>query len=309
MNFITSFTLFILGIFVLIFPEFINEDGFWLKLSDFLLEYPLARYPLGIALSLIGLVGIVFFFCDIFRIRTAYVIQRARRYEFGDSDLQFPKWAIGSKNPLIYTNLTTVSTNDEVAFALEKDNIKAFYSEIKPKKRIAFLSVAIFPFIVYAGYIVGDSGRKIKFFHYDRKKRRARILWAGIRSRLWLKEEDVGKNNSSEVTTICISTSYLIEKDTVTEEFGGTNIRYFCVENPSTEAIKTKKDLETIAEQVRAIVIESGNNVNLLLSCSAELCFAIGQKLAGPYGPNINVYNYYGCSNSKKWNWCISLGS
>ena len=118
-------------------------------------------------------------------------------------------------------------------------------------------------------------------------------------------------NAESNEFVICISTSYFIEKELVNGQFAGNNIRYYKIDNLGYNSIETKKDLNSIADSVRKVVssLPSRSRVHLLLACSAELCFAIGQRLNSPALPLISVYSF--CKRKKdgkpSWDWSIDL--
>ena len=86
----------------------------------------------------------------------------------------------------------------------------------------------------------------------------------------------------------------------------GTTIYFYKTNLIGTDVLKNKKDIDYIANEVRSIVAEKAEKTNLLLSCPAELCFAIGQKLKSPGLPEVSIYNY-NAKQDNKWNWSITL--
>ena len=304
---VTNGILIILGIIILVLPkyiQYINQEQFFFDFVSLLKDYPKYRYPVGTTLLIIGLLGLIYNIVSVSLDRKVFVIQKGLNEDFGTIDLDFGCKIFDIK-PIIYTNNCSTKNRNKELLKIEKRNIYNFYDKNVNKKNICFLAVAVFPFIVYAGYCIGEAGRKVTYYHYNRNKKRA------IKMRWWFSnniqlDEQFETIAGSEERTICISVSYNIDKKVVEEEFKGTTIYFYKTNLIGTEVLKNKKDIDTVANAVRSIVAEKAEKTNLLLSCPAELCFAIGQKLKSPGLPEVSIYNYNAKQN-EKWNWSITL--
>lgn len=305
---ITNSLILLLGLCVLCIPDFLkyfNENKFYFDLAEFLNDYPLFRYPVGSGLVIIGGLDLV---CSIFQIvekKNVYVIQKGKNSDFGINDLHFPSCFAKKPEPLVYTNLCSFNETNDAILNLEKNNISNFYSQLKPNTKLSILSVSVFPFLVYSGYCLGEAGRKVDYYHYDRNQAKSKKLRNTHKNTNELIEDERIKGNAK--TTICVSVSYDIDKEVVKNEFNGSTIIFLKAKNIGTEVVKNKKDIEIIVDQIRKVIGESAEETNLLLSCPAELCFAIGRKLKSPGLPAIDVYNYSAKSETNKWNWKIKL--
>lgn len=304
---ITNGILIILGIIILVLPEYIkyiNKDQFFFDFVSLLNDHPKFRYPFGSMLLIIGLLVLIYNIVSIILDRKVFVIQKGLNEDFGTIDLNF-----GIKlfdiEPVVYTNICATKNKNKELLKIEKRNIYNFYDKNVEKRNICFLSVSIFPFIVYAGYCIGESGRKVTYYHYNRNKKRALKMRWGLSSHIKF-DDECEMIKGSEVRTICISVSYNIDREIVKEEFQGTTIYFYKTNLIGTEVLKNKKDIDYIANEVRSIVAEKAKKTNLLLSCPAELCFAIGQKLKSPGLPEVSIYNY-NAKQDDKWNWSITL--
>ena len=225
--------------------------------------------------------------------------------------MSYPKIVIDGQEPLIYENLASLNRHDEPILDLDKNRIQRFYGNLKDKKKIAFLGVALFPYLVYAGYIVGNAGQRVTYFHYNRGKSKSEWLYPGlkIKNAIVIKES-YGDNNDNSALTIAISVSYLVDKEIVIKQFNNSKIVFAESEIIGTDAIKNRKTLDSMANTIRSIIDQESKNakaVNLLLSCPAELCFALGQRLNSPGLPLIKVFNYNKKSENDKWDWNIVL--
>lgn len=305
---IPNILLFVSGLITIINPYYlgyINKDKFYFDIFKFLNDFPKFRFPVAIALLLIGVIGIANIIIQYINDKNIYIIQKGKASDFGSTNFTYPKNCFSQNNTLVYTNLASIRNNEEIILDLEKENINNFYTSIDKNKNISFLSISLFPFIIYAGYCVGKSGRKVTLYHYDRVKSKSRKI------RWWFKNTNEiipdGSIVGNENNTICISISYEIDKKIVEREFKSSTIKYYKAKCIGTESIKNTKDIEVITSQIRKIISEQANEVNLLLSCSAELCFAIGQRLKSPGLPLIKVYNFSAKDKSNKWNWSIYL--
>lgn len=308
---ISSILLFVFGIAVLVYPgivDYTNTGNWYFDLSRFLNDYPQLRYPFGIVSIIIGLAGFLLIFVHYKRKNTAFVIQQSGDGDYGNPSLSFPKLFIGSQEPLLYENVASQAINEQLILDLDKKKIRRFYENLKNRKRIAFIGVALFPYIVYAGYIVGNAGQKIIYFHYDRNKAKSKWVRFGFKNHNDLTIKDI-INPSSRETVIAVSVSYQIDRAIVQSQFTSQKIVYLDALKLGTETIDNAKTLKLMADKIRRTINdESGDNrsITLLLSCPAELCFAIGQRLCSPGLPSIKVYNF----NRKteiKWDWHISL--
>lgn len=302
----------VIGLFLLIFPSFLNyfnSDSLQFDIASFLNDYPVIRFSLGFILLVLGATEIIFIiFVKIDK--TVFVIQKSGDGDFGSPDLRYSFISKGNRDEMIYTNLATIDNHSKAVVELEKKNIRQFYNNLPKEKAIAFLAVATMPSLVYAGYIVGESGRRIKYFHWSRNKNKAlRIIGNKHNLTLIESEEKRNENKDSDNFVICVSTSYLIDVDIVKKQFYGNNIMFYQISNLNPNAISTRRDLLDIASTVRSAIskiTKTGATVHLLLHCSSELCFAIGQKLNSPAMPKIKIYNFNAKSNNQ-WDWYIEL--
>lgn len=307
--FSATFTL--LGIAIISIPNFvsyIDTGSFYFDLAKFLKDYPGFTYPFGALFIVFGSVYFASIIIELRREKTVFVIQKADEEDYGDIDLRFPKHVIGSKDELVYENNISLNNYDSGIIGLEKKKIMHFYKRIEPKKKIAFLAISPMPTLVYAGYVVANSGREVVFYHWDRDKTKA-VRLKRFGSMENLKENRV-VNSSSNEYVLCISTSYLINENLVLKQFNGCNIKFYKLENPNYNAVKTQSNVRCIANYVRERIakLPHGSHVHLLLSCSSELCFAIGQTLNSQVLPNIRVYNLgKNEKNENFWNWSIDL--
>ena len=312
--FLYSLLLFVLGLLIIIMPEIVNytnTDSWYVNLAQFLKDFPQFRLVAGIVLSIFGLIGFVFVFFQYVRQSTAFVIQQSGDGDYGNPSLSYPKVVIGGQEPLIYENLASLNRHDEPILNLDKNRIQRFYGNLKDKKTIAFLGVALFPYLVYAGYIVGNAGQRVTYFHYNRGKSKSEWLYLGlkVKNKIVIKESCGGGNDNSELT-VAISVSYLVDKEIVIKQFNNSKIVFAESEIIGTDAIKNRKTLDSMANTVRSIIDQESKNakaVNLLLSCPAELCFALGQRLNSPGLPLIKIFNYNKKSENDKWDWNIVI--
>ena len=312
--FLYSLLLFVLGLLIIIMPEIVtytNTDSWYVNLAQFLKDFPRFRLAAGIVLLVFGLIGFVFVFFQYVRQSTAFVIQQSGDGDYGNPSLSYPKFAIGGQEPLIYENLASLNRHDEPILNLDKNRIQRFYGSLKGKKKIAFLGVALFPYLVYAGYVVGNAGQKVTYFHYNRGKSKSEWLYLGlkVKNKIVIKESCGDSNNDSELTA-AISVSYQIDREVVTKQFKNSRIVFAESEIIGTDVIKNRKTLDSMATTIRSIIDQESKNakaVNLLLSCPAELCFALGQRLNSPGLPLIKVFNYNKKSENDKWDWNIVL--
>lgn len=301
------------GLFLLIFPAFLqyfNNDTFSFDISSFLTDYPAFRFILGILLIIFGATELVFLFF-FKKLKNVFVIQEGGDGDYGNPDLHFSKMSKGNNDELIYTNLATSKNHSDDLIKLEKKQIRLFYEKLPKEKRISFLAVASIPSIVYAGYIVGESGRKINYYHWDRKKAKAKRIAGFKQNRHLFKEEVVESLSKSEKEyVVCISTSYLPNKNQILAQFKDKTLFFYQYDEIGIDSIKTKKDLIELANSVRTAVSEikvPGAIVNLILQCSAEACFAIGQKMNSPALPTIRIFSYDNKNEVEPWDWFISL--
>ena len=304
----------VLGALILAFPELVNyahTDTWYIDLAKLLKDYPVLRTTVGVAFLCLGVAGIIVIALLKKRRNTAFVIQQSEDNDYGNPSLRFPWFVIGVQEPLIYENIASLNRNDEPILDLEKQRIARFYGNLKCRKRIAFLSVAPFPFIVYAGFTVGNAGQKVTYFHYDQKKSRSRWVRPGLSPSCSLIALDHAElDKSKDELTICVSVSYEIEEPDVSNQFSKTNIIFLKFLPIGTEVIKNRKTLDSMADKVRETISQQSKHhksVNLLLSCPAELCFAIGCRLSSPGLPTIKVYNFNKKSDYAKWDWQITL--
>ncbi len=311
---VISILIILFSLLVLFVPnyvvEYVNSDNLYFNLSKILIDYPHFKYILGFAFLVTGLVILAYVIMHYARAKTAFVIQQSGDGDYGNPSLSFPKIAISNRDPLYYENIASIDRCTKAVLDLDKNRIERFYSSLSSKKRISFLGVALFPFLVYSGFVVGSSGQKISYYHYNRQKEKAVWLYPGIKEKNKLKIPDVDKNSSDQLT-VAVSVSYLIDKELVKSQFGDTCIAFIEAESIGTETIKNRKTLDAIANAVREYISKNANKdinvVNLLLSCPAELCFAIGTKLSSPGLPEIRVFNYNRKTKGKKWDWYIVL--
>lgn len=309
-----SLLLFAIGLLIIIMPgivDYTNTDSWYVNLAQVLKDYPQFRLSFGIALLVLGLIGLSFACFQFIRQNTAFVIQQSGDGDYGNPSLSYPKLIIGAQEPLIYENVASLNRNDKSILDLDKNRITRFYGGLKDKKRIAFLGVALFPYLVYAGFVVGNAGQKVSYFHYNRNKSKSEWIYPGIKTKNRIKiNQTIDTNGNDTEVTIAVSVSYSIDKEIVKKQFGNQKTVFLESEIISTEAIKNRKTLDSLANDVRKAIDNESRNasiVNLLLSCPAELCFAIGQRMSSPGLPLIKVYNFNKKSINNEWDWNVDL--
>lgn len=311
-----SVIFFTFGLAILIFPQMIvyfDTSNFFFDFAKFLLDYPQFTMPIGIIMITVGIVSFVHFIITERQENTAFVIQKASYGYYGDTDLHFPKAYIGNRDELIYESIITTKNFSRQFIELETERIDRFYGNLGKKKRIDFLGISPMPSLVYAGYVVGDSGKSVNYFHWDRNKMRAFKINKknGRISCCCIEKEDkdciVGRKSNDYV--LCISTSYEINKDIVKKQFSTSNLLFFKSSIIGTESIKSSNDILAISQKIREIIDKipcPEATIHLLLSCSAELCFGIGRKLHSQALPKILVYNF-NRQGENHWDWYINL--
>lgn len=302
------------GVLFLIFPNIVNyahTETWYVDLAKLLKDYPQLKVSVGVASVVIGVIGLLITIILFLRKKYAFVIQQSGDGDYGNPSLTYSKFLTGNQETLIYENITSLERHDVSIRDLDKKRIARFYVNLKDKSRLAFLSVALFPFIVYSGYIVGNAGQKVTYFHYDRNKSKSRWVKPGFKILNSLFEDERSQfDKNKETLTICVSVSYEIDKENVLNQFSNSNIVFLKSSKIGTEAIHNRKTLDSIADIVRDTINKETKNhklVNLLLSCPAELCFAIGCRLSSPGLPLINVYNFNRKKFNDKWDWYITL--
>lgn len=158
-------------------------------------------------------------------------------------------------------------------------------------------------------FLCGSSlSSTVSYYHWDRDKAKTiKLKCFGGKAEL---KESESINSGSKDYVICISTSYEIDNNLVSKRFSGFNIKHYKAKSIGYNSIKTQKDVNNIADSVRKIIanLPSKCCVHLLLACSSELCFAIGQRLNSPVLPNIKIYNLNKNENNELcWDWNIEL--
>ena len=299
------------GILILVLPETIdytNTENWFFDLTRFLKDYPQFKCISGIVSIVLGLIGFIFVIFYFIQKNHAFIIQQSADGDYGNPALSFPKIFIGIQEPLFYENITSQNRYETSILDLDKERIKRFYTNVKNKKCISFLGVALFPFIVYAGYIVGNSGQKVSYFHYDRKKAVSRWLpfFGSINNDF--KISTLNESSSSGLV-IAVSVSYLIDKEIIKKQFFDEKIICLDADKIGIDVINNRKSLIFLADKIRKTIDQESkkfNSISLLLSCPAELCFALGQCLCSPGLPRICVYNFKKSDNTS-WNWSIFL--
>ena len=164
------------------------------------------------------------------------------------------------------------------------------------------------PLLVYAGFVIANTGRKVTYYHWDRDKAKA-IKLKCFGRKVELQEDEQIQSKSKEYV-VCISTSYEIDKKLVKKQFSNFNIKLFKTANIGYNSITTQKDVVVVADSVRKIIagLPSDSSVHLLLACSSELCFAIGQRLNSPALPKIKVYSFgKNKTGEQLWDWNVEL--
>lgn len=308
---VISVFLILLGIAIIVIPNFssyLNTESFYFDLSKFLSDYPRFTYPLGVLLIVVGVLYCSFVVISSIKNNTAFIIQKADEDDYGNVDLHYSKRTTFGREELVYESIITLKQHNESIIELEKKKISRFYKRIPPKKRIAFLAISSMPTLVYAGFTVANTGRKISYYHWDRDKAKAiRLKCFGGKAEL---QESESINSDSKDYVICISTSYEIDNNLVSKQFSDFNIKHYKAKSIGYNSIKTQKDVNNIADSVRKIIanLPSKCFVHLLLACSSELCFAIGQRLNSSVLPNIKIYNLNKNENNELcWDWNIEL--
>ncbi len=304
----------VFGMIVLVFPNIVNyanTETWYVDLAKLLKDYPNLKISVGLVSIVAGVAGVVYAVIIFIRKKTAFVVQQSGDGDYGNPCLKYPKMLIGNQETLVYENITSLNRCDSSTRDLDKKRIARFYGNLQDKTRLAFLSVALFPFIVYSGFIVGNAGQKVTYFHYDRNKSKSRWVKPGFKILNSLFEDERSLfEKDKETLTVCVSVSYEIDKESVFNQFPNSNIVFLKSSKIGTEVIRNRKTLNDIADTVRETINKEAKDhksVNLLLSCPAELCFAIGCRLSSPGLPLINVYNFNRKKFSNKWDWHITL--
>lgn len=301
----------LLGAVLLFFPpliSYVRTEGFLFDLASFLGDYPGFRFPLGAILLSTGLLGVAFEITDLIRKNTDYVIQQSGDGDFGNAELRFPWWAIGAQDPKIYKNLASLNRYDDATLSLDKERIKDFFDSLATKKRMAFLAVALFPLLVYSGFVVGNAGKRVTYFHYDRVRSKAIRLKTGKRTAFFC-ECEKGGNPAGSDHIVCFSVSYPIDKTAVERQFPESKIIFYSLLKTDTESVRNLSDLNGLADDMRTAIecIKDAQTVKVLLSCPAELCFAFGQCLNSPGLPLLSIYNFDRRCPDGPWNWFINI--
>jgi len=305
-----SILLFVLGLVILVFPQlgvYLDTSSVFFDISKFLLDYPQFLIPFGILLIILGIVFFVIFMIAEKQENTVFIIQKPGDGNYGNADLHYPKSILGKRDVLIYESVVTIKNSSTQSIQYEAEKINRFFGQTEKKKRIFFLGISPIPSLVYAGHTVGDTGKKVTYFHWDRNKEEA-IKIGNKGGTNFVREDEIVKKKSNDYV-LCVSTSYEINKDIVKRQFPKATLLFYKSNEIGTESIKTKADILTISKSVRekiANISDSKASVHLLLSCSSELCFAIGRKLNSPALPKVLVYNFNRQSESP-WDWNISL--
>lgn len=301
----------LMGLVVLVFPAFINyfnTDSFLFDFSSFLKDYPAFQYVVGISLLLFGVFGVLYFIF-LSKDNDVFVIHRASDGDYGSGGLSYSKTTKGDRDEIVFESIISLKDHAPDQIKLEKKQIKKFYSNLPADKKIAFLGIATMPSLVYAGFVVGENGKSVSYYHWNRTKAKAIRIKTFGKPQSLIKDETITPKKKSDDYVICISTSYQIEKAFVSSQFKTANILYYKLNSLGKDAITNKNEIAEIANNVKTIIseIESVNTtIHLLLACSAELCFAIGQRLNSPALPIIRVYSF-DKKELNKWNWCIEL--
>ena len=300
-----------MGFIVLIFPAFIkyfNTGSFLFDFASFLQDYPAFQYVVGIALIVIGVVGLLYVIL-LSRDGTVFVIHRASDGDYGSGGLSYSRFTKGDRDEMIFESIISLRDHTPDQIELEKKQIRKFYNNLPNDKKISFLGIATIPSLVYAGFVVGENGKKIDYYHWNRNDSKAIKASAFGKPQPLVKDEEISPKKKSEDCVVCVSTSYQIEKMHVFSQFKNSNIVYYKLNSLGIDIIKSRNEIVEIANNVREIISNVKSKkaaVHLLLVCSAELCFAIGQRLNSPALPTIKVYNFDN-KVADKWNWYIEL--
>lgn len=307
-----SIIAFLAGVFLLSFPAFLsylNPNTLFFDLAKFLGDYPAFRIVLGVAFIAGGIVGFLYLFV-LKKYKTIFVIQESGDGDYGFPDLHYSLLTKCENDEIVYTNLATLNYHPKDVILLEKKQIKIFYEKLPKQKKLAFLAVATIPSIVYAGYVVGENGRKIKYYHWYREKHKAkRVIGFKQNCRLSV-DEKIDSHIKSKEHVIYVSVSYFPNKEQARKQFGDVNYIYCQTDKIGTDVVRTTKDLSNIAKKVREVISSimlDGALVHLILQCPAEVCFAIGQKLNSPGLPRMKIYSFNSKNELEPWDWCIDL--
>ena len=312
---ICYFLLFVIfGVVIIMFPSIIdytNTGSWFFDLSKFLNDYPYLRISTGIVFIGLGVIGLVITAFLNNRKNTAFVIFQSGEGDYGNLSLSYPKRIIGNQEPIFYENVASLKVNSRSILELDKKRISRFFDRLRDKKKIAFLGVGLFPFIVYAGFKVGNAGQKVVYYHYNRQSGKSQLVRTGISVNHSFQIEDCStSDDNKKELTIAVSVSYQVDKQYVLNQFSNTDIIFLKSLETGTEVVTNKKTLEYMADCVRETIGSKSkhhNVVNLLLSCPSELCFAIGCRLSSPGLPLVRVYNFNKKSHTNKWDWFIDL--
>jgi hypothetical protein len=297
----------ILALVFAIWPSltaYLNTEYF--DIRQFLIDYPYLFWPFDGLLWLAAIACFVIYF--IFRKGSVSFIQTSLVYGNGAKALEklLDSHLISSQ---VITVEDSFSSDDPL-----KEDVEAKLTETKVKleqigtRNVNYLAVAHIPLIVYAGAIVGNNGIKANYWYYRRSKRHAKKLstLGKIKNSFTISTE---KNGSSRSLLIIVQSTYKVDSVTPDDYFGEMDRIRLSAQTIGIDSIPNEKTLIHMADQVwetLARISDNYDDIHLILSASAPLCFAIGQRLNSTNMPAIWVYEYSKQSEANR-PWCIQV--
>lgn len=226
----------------------------------------------------------------------------------GKSKLDFPSFAkffssdsIELGTPLrekkhLESNKNIHDTVLKMKFVLERTNITS----------ISYLGADYIPYLVEFGFLLNQCGTKIKLYHNFIKNGDSKIkkLPKGYIKNHCTNCTDLlsdnfleGKNHKEIV--FCFESSKTIDLNSLPFELSEFDKKKVSTKIINRSSITTTKEIYLIAESIANeinLLSDKYDQIHLILCCSSDLCFAIGQKLRINELKPILVYDY---DNSK----------
>lgn len=260
--------------------------------GEFVTQYPQYYWPVD-ALFWVGFVGFSVI-AIILRNQTTSFIQASSQYGTGAKSLEH---ALDSK--LISSQVVSIEDVVPSSNPSEED-VLGQIGKLKEKissihtKHINYLGIAHIPFIVKAGVLFGNNGSKLKYWIYYREKQKAkRIPRLGkIKNSFSLSIE---KENESKQLLLIVESSYLVDSVTPHSHFDPMDRIRLKARTIGVENTPNEKTLANLAKTVTDTLSQYSSKyeeIHLILSANAPLCFAIGQRINATNMPKVWVYEY-----------------
>ena len=295
---ISGVLLILLGVCTIIFPELLQYISWnYINLTLVLQEYPGIRNSIGILCIVVGL--------------PLLLINTAKVYCMTSNDII----AVLPKLPIGFTcekelELKTTNTSEEILKNAIND-VNNFPRDINVSKvhKPCFFSICDIPFIVTAGYLIGDGTHSVRYLHYIRSKGKC-IEIKGNNGKLEFSSNYNDKGSKELLVTL--STSFKINTHTLNDKF--LNMNLLCIEtkNIDVDSILKLNDLNCFCDFAIDTIREKSttvNNVHLLLATSSSVAFAIGQRLRNTMDRPTVVYQFENSNISDNRPWGILINS